>query len=395
MIRTLKNVFTSLSRTSQRAPLVIAASAAAALGCSGSDESVLLASEGYADTRGLLSPEEHEAEFERLQEASLSLEEMTAVEGLLHEQGTDMSEVSFSGRLVVMGDAYLDVDSLLGPVPDAEGETQKGRTFSLPRDANNVPIPNNTEVLPREPFNPPFTIAPVLFSQIFNGQYQFMRPDIQNISIVVPNGAAASFLVGLFQQVVANVVGAADDCLTGMTVRTQAQYDALIPEDKVMIKPIFVRYGSSVCLNPGATTNACAIYPRKETREFDINFSQTRLVPGNRLGVISSRISPTKFHGKTCINPADCTKYNVGILTHELLHTLGLAHPNEPSAVRVIGTTDGSFNVSVMQGFCEGNCLFAPALSADDKDTIDTLFSPQGNQGCGWRDGVKAIAAVP
>lgn len=398
MIRILKNLLATFCRTNHRAPLFIAAGAAAALACSGADESVLLASE-QADSSGLLSPEEYEAEFERLREAPLSVEEMSAVESLLYEQGADMSEVTFSGRFVVMGDAYLEVDSLLGPAPDVEGEVEKGRTYSFARDPDTQqPIPDLVEVLPRES-GIRFTRSPDPFSQIFNNTYQFMRPDIQGIRIIVPNAASANFLVGLFQQAAANIVNAANDCLTSIGVMRQSQYDAMDPNDKIFVKPIFVRFGPNVCLNPGSTTNACAIFPRKETRDFDINFRQTRLVPGTRLGVISTRVNTTLYHGKTCTNPADCTKYNVGILTHELLHTLGLGHPSDGNSVRVIGTLGGSLTPSVMQGFCEGNCLFTPALSADDVDTIDTLFSQQssalypGGDGCQWRDGLKAIAA--
>lgn len=402
MIGNLKNLLSSVCRSSRGTPLFIAAGAAAALACSGTDESVLSISPPAAPDR-LLSPEEHEAEFQRLQQTPLSPEERSTVESLLQEQGVDLGEVTFSGRFVVMGDAYLDADALLRPATEDEDEVgvDKGRTYSLGRAGSGAVIPDLVQVLPAEP-GQSFPRAPHLFSQIFNGVYQWMRPDIQGVSIIVPNGASASFLVPLFQQAAANVVNAATDCLTGITVRTQAQYDALLDVEKVVIKPIFVRYGSNVCLNAGATTNGCAIFPRKETREFEVNFSQTRLVPGNRIGIISTRVTPTKYAGKTCINQADCTKYNVGILTHELLHTLGLGHSSDTqSSVRVIGTEGGSFTPSVMQGFCEGSCLFTPALSADDKKTIDTLYSQQssvlypGGDGCQWRDGVKAIAAIP
>lgn len=406
MIRNLKNLLASVCRISQGAPSFIAAGAAVALACSGTDESVLATSTStQAAPSKLLSPEEHEAEFQRVQQTPLSLEERSTVESLLQEQGIDLSEVTFSGRFVVLGDAYLEADALLRPASSAEGEdeagVEKGRTYSLGRAGSGAVIPDLEQVLPTEP-GQSFPRAPDLFSQIFNNVYQFMRPDIDNVTIVVPSAASASFLIPLFQQAAANVVNAATDCLTGISVRTQANYDALPDVEKIILKPIFVRYGTNVCLNAGQTTNGCAIFPRKETREFAVNFSQTRLVPGNRIGIISTRVTPTKFAGKTCINQADCTKYNVGILTHELLHTLGLGHSSDTAhSVRVLGTEGGSFTPSVMQGFCEGNCLFTPALSADDKKTIDTLYSQQstalypGGDGCQWRDGVKAIAAIP
>jgi hypothetical protein len=320
-----------------------------------------------------------------MQEASLSAEEMIAIEARLNEMGVDMTEVGFAGRLIVFGDAYAYADELLASA--STGDVEKGRTFATTSTAANI------DGLP---------LAPTLFSQIFNNNYQFMRPDIQGIRIVIPNGAAASFLVGLFQTAAANVVNAASDCLTGISVITQATYDAMDPNDKIFVKPIFVRFGSSVCPGAGASTNACALFPRNETREFDINLSTTRLVPGTRIGVLSTRINTTVSNGQTCTSgQATCNTNNAAILTHELLHTLGLAHPSDPNAVRVVGTLGGSLTTSIMQGFCTPGpgCIFPATPSADDVDTIDTLFSQQstalypGGDTCGWRGGVKTLAA--
>jgi hypothetical protein len=57
-----------------------------------------------------LSIDEQEAEFQRQFTAFLSDEERTTVENLLRESGVEMSEVAFSGRMVILGDAYLEVD---------------------------------------------------------------------------------------------------------------------------------------------------------------------------------------------------------------------------------------------------------------------------------------------
>jgi hypothetical protein len=54
-----------------------------------------------------------------------------------------------------------------------------------------------------------------------------------------------------------------------------------------------------------------------------------------------------------------------------------------------------------MQGFCQPGrgCVFTATPSADDIDTIDTLFSQQssalypGGDFCHWRGGLKTIAA--
>ena len=354
--------------------------ASGAFACSGADVTSLAADidSDRLDPPAPLSAEEREAQFQRLQAAPLSQEDRLAVEERLSELGIAPNEVEFSGRLAAIGDAYLDLDSLLGPAPE---EIEKGRTFAA--------VDTRPEIagLP---------IAPVKFSQIPNGTYQWMRPDISSsVSIVIQNGAAASFLISVFQQAAANIAGAANDCLTNTTfiVRTQADYDALSFDEKNRTKPIFVNYGSlsTTCPAGTASTNGCSIYPRKETRDFDFNVSSTRLVPGSRIGIVSSRVT-TNHPNK------------LGIVTHELLHTLGLGHIfDSDTSAPVVGTQSSRFTTSVMQEagntLCTSGCLFVNTPSADDIDTIDTLYSQQssvlypGGDFCQWRDGMKNIAA--
>jgi hypothetical protein len=189
-------------------------------------------------------------------------------------------------------------------------------------------------------------------------------------------------MVSAFQQATSAIWGAASDCLSGVSVKTRSQYDTLSNDDKILTKPIFVLFGTDACPGFDDTTSACSVFPRVETREFDINFSRTRVVPGTRIGVVSNKISSISAR-------------TVGILTHELLHTLGVAHSTETKAVTVRSTSGNQFVFSVMQtGSCTPGavgCSITNTLSADDIDTIDTLYSPQPGGSCAYRRGFVNI----
>jgi hypothetical protein len=212
--------------------------------------------------------------------------------------------------------------------------------------------------------------------------YLFHRPDIIGVKIVVPN--APSFLVTAFQQAAAAVVGAANDCLTELRVFTQSQYDALSQADKILTKPIFIRYGALHTMCPSIspmdnTTAACAIYPREETREFEINVSETRLVPGPRIGVNSAKVISTDF--------------KVSVLTHELLHTLGLAHTNQSLGTAVVpGSSCKTTASSIMHTGGIGGAGASTTITTDDKATIDVLYSPLAGGSCSYSRGLKVIA---
>jgi hypothetical protein len=349
--------------------LCIAVGVAAIFACSGQDGSLQPADfESEVLPSGEpLGPDAREAEFRRQHAATLSPEERIEIENRLRENGVDVAEVAFSGRMLTVGDTYLEADALLSRQPGEEGLVEKGKTFS--------PTDGRTSIggLP---------LAPDLFSQIFNGKYQFHRPDISNVTVVVPNGASAAFLVTAFQQATNAIWGAASDCLSTVSVKTRAQYDALSQDDKILTKPIFVNFGSNACPGLDSEERACSLFPRLETREFEINVLQTRLVPGTRIGVVSTHISSV-------------TPRNVGSLMHELLHTLGMAHSTETKSVRVRATSDSPFVFSVMQtGSCTpdtAGCSITNTLSLDDIATIDTLYSPQPGASCLYVAGLKTL----
>jgi hypothetical protein len=321
---------------------------------------------------GPLSGDEQEAEFQRQFTASLSDDERIAVENLLRESGIDMTEAAFSGRVVTFGDAYLSVDALL-----AERNTiEKGRVL------NATVSGNGTDNLPK---------APVVYFSTTNGRYFFHRPYYDGAVIVVPDGSAASFLVGAFQQAAAAIASSvAGDCLVNaIPVETQAQWSARPVLDLLGKYPVFVRYGAHNTVCPGSDLSipACSLFPRFGGFLSDIGLPQTRMVIGPRIGVSISEV--------TSEQGADAK--NVGLLTHELLHTLGLSHSDIASGSLVAPGTDGSTAVeSVMHSnaFCcqhpgdvcppSPGCLWRSTITADDHRTIRALYFPPPGTSCAY-----------
>ncbi len=108
-----------------------------------------------------------------------------------------------------------------------------------------------------------------------------------------------------------------------------------------------------------------ALFPREERRAFEPNLVETRMVPGTRIGLVRSSITPDDPH--------------VSTLTHELLHTLGLAHSNPRSATTPVPGTRCNPAQSLLR---PGG---ADELHADDIETIDIPFSPFPGESCVYR----------
>jgi pimeloyl-ACP methyl ester carboxylesterase len=370
--------------------LLGAAAAAALFGCSGLDGSGM-SSELEAErqvTATTLTPEDREAEFQEQAAGSLSEEEKLAVETALRESGLDLSEMAFAGRMVTFGDVYLDVDVVLRQLRD-DGLAQKGRSLGL-RSVTRLCTQSSDCVAGEEACladedgkrrcaslsTDGFAIAPQFFSSELNGSFFFERPDLLGMTVVVPDGA--SFLVDAFRQAGVDIADAADDCLgPGILVTTQSLFDDLGSEDQRIRKPIFVRYGAAdeVCPN-SEEADACALFPREETRDFEFGLGSTRLIPGPRIGLNSAVI--------TSADP------KIGVLTHELLHTLGLAHSNGGFETNVVPGSSCSSNVdSIMRS---GGA--SASITSDDSATIDTLYSPLPGASCAYSRGQKVYGPV-
>jgi hypothetical protein len=267
----------------------------------------------------------------------------------------------------VLDDLYIDVDELLPRTQAEGGVLPKGRVFDI-QDMQELPGRDSSS-------------SAVKFAGVgSNGDLFFRRPDIDGLVIVIPNGAESSFLVSAFMQATTAIVNAANDCLMQIPVLTQSQVDAIAPEDLRFRKFIFVKYTSGEEACPAdPTALACSLFPRNQFREFDIGLSTTRLVPGTRIAINNGEITPENVHADTLI--------------HELLHTLGLAHPNDFADFAVVPGTDCSGRVSsIMQTESEGGRLNpnrARALTEDDDLTIGALYAGR----CGYDNNPRDLGA--
>jgi hypothetical protein len=156
----------------------------------------------------------------------------------------------------------------------------------------------------------------------------------------------------------------------------QTDYDALPFSEQNVLKAIFVRRGPQATVCPGATgALACAIFPREETRDFDFNLSSTRLVPGRQIGVVDTEVTSANTR--------------VATLTHELLHTLGLAHPNDTLSQNAIvpGSSCSRSVSSIMNRLGRDTDV----ITADDRTTIDILYSPPTGSTCTYRRSFRII----
>jgi len=302
---------------------------------------------------------------------------MLAVESRLRELGMDVTEVTFSGRMLAFGDAYLSADAVLSWPDAADIDAADIDAADTVEKGTTLAVVDGTLTVNGQPR------APDIFSQRSNNKYLFHRPDINSVVIVIPSTAAASFLVGMFQQASAAIRDAANDCLAAVQVMTENQWNALSFNIRRQHKPIFVRYGSVGTVCPDDfTARACALYPRLETRDFGDAALATRMVPGTRIGVVDSAINSNNTE-------------NVGILMHELMHTLGVAHPSDPGSTKVTQTSSVNTVSSVMQNCVPGSvgCNLTFTLSPDDVDVIDTLYSPQPGGSCAYAFGLKILVA--
>jgi hypothetical protein len=373
-------------RPTRTGALCAAALALALTGCSSGtqeDTTALLADEPEAAYE--LDSDEQEALFQDKAGATLSADERALIEQRLAASGAETENLRFVGRLILDGDVYFDADGLLGPAERDEATdseaTEKGKVNSL---VSSAPSIDNV------------AIAPSLFAQerfcnsdddcfVENScgslkrnrcatSLQFWRPKIDGTVVyVVPTNQ--TFLKRAFQAALTNIANAANDCLgTNLTVMLQSEWDQF--PNRATTPVIFVRYGAESTVCPGTTgAAACAIYPRFV--DFTINGARaTFMVPGIRIGVDSADFRSDSPEA-------------IGAIMHEVLHTLGLAHPEEGTATSLLvpGTSSSSTPQSIMRASNGGL-----VLRAEDKDMIDTLYSPlfPGNS-CAYFNGFQDV----
>lgn len=336
----------------------------------------------------VLSPEEEEAEFQRRAGTSLSDGERLKIERVLELSDESPDDVTFVGRMLLRKDVYQDAEELLS-LPDAlldEASVEKGRVISR--------IFTTTTATPGP--TPQLQVLPELYARTQNGNFQFFRPYVSHIiAFTVPTN---DFLLSLFQLVVGNINAAATDCLTANgntgTLRgaTVANFNALSATERARISRVNVIRGplSTACPGAGGTIAGCSLGVRHQSILHLDGVTRSTMVAGPRIGLLDTAVTGLNAQSRR-------------IATHEVLHTLGFAHPSQstadgngdgqPDAIVVPGTSSSATVISVLQDGCGGgiNCV-SNDMSADDIAVLDRLYSPQPGGSCAYVDAFQTIS---
>lgn len=346
-----------------------------------------------------VSLEEEEAEFQRMAHTPLSDEERLKVERVLDATGVAPDEVAFVGELVLQRDVYTHSDELLAL---ADAVVEKGRIISrIFTSTTGTPGPAGSQL----------QVSPELYARMNNGTFQFYRPYVQHFTaFIVPTD---NFLLSLFQLITGNVNSAANDCLTAngtsgtLRAGTVANFNALSATEQARIPRVTVTHGSLETVCPGATAldpdiKGCSLAMRHRSLLHLDGVTRSTMTIGPRIGLVNTAVTGLGGLSRR-------------VATHELLHTLGVAHPSQstadgnsdgqPDAIVVPGTSSAANTISVMQNECSAgtNCSVANPpvccntqsndMTIDDIDVIDTLYSPQAGGNCTYLNDFRNIAA--
>jgi hypothetical protein len=310
-----------------------------------------------------LSDLESEREFQQLLRTPLSSSERGELEAFLIERGHDLGRMRFVGRMLVVGDVYQSADDLLD---EARESVEKGFTY-----------------------NAPVTDSPDVVSRITaGGVYQMYRPvsGVAGTALICGSTAVKTIMV-----TASNIIeNAANDCVTSSTFipMTTAEWNALMQGQAGHTQMSIVRAPlATACPGSPAGTLACATTPKKKNVPFNFQGGfQKRMSWGGRIGLVDTEVIGTD-------------QRSISRVLHELMHTMGVAHPG--GGVRPLGTLDTTLagNPTIMGPGCpQGSvgCTAIETLQADDIDMIDTCYSPQGGGACGsFPADFETIAAAP
>lgn len=334
--------------------------------------------------------------------ATLSDEERNAVADLLYARGIDVADVVFEGANLWIGDVFVDARQLLGDLRAAQ-VVEKGQVAAELVTAivgtHNVPgtaVPTSVQAIP------------TIYARQENGQFTFNRPEVSGFTtfVVVPDdfpaGVSRAFTAAI--QAIGNA--GAGDCLgtSYLSLINRTNFAALVARSTfdTPFRAMVVKYESDPCAHaPGRTVFGCSQFPRIQ----NVPLSPPSPFPGGGGGGSQVR---SQYGGYIALNsdfivdtdPAFATT----IITHELMHTLGVAHPQEDPFDPVFGTslvkivvpgTDapeaGTATIMALVG--AGN--FSNTLSADDNHVIRTLYNSGVAPGCGYQTVLIPISPTP
>ena len=295
--------------------------------------------------------------FAQAFKAKLSDAEAAAREDGLRQTDRD-SHLLVQGRVLVDEDAFLNVDAILG---DVVRRVDKGRTLS---GVIEHPVYGedlmSTQYARMDPANP--------------ANFQFKRPYFgynQVVKVVVPN----TFVRDIMLAAVDKLETAADDCITSASIDVvlQSTWDGYGSQQQYYA-PIMVTHGAPADVCPVSTeeVSGCAAFPRAYSIAIGPSLYQTRLVVGGYVGLNSAYV--------TGVDPD-----SIGTALHELLHTFGFGHTNtgtndDAAYLTIPGTSGKRASKSIMRRLTASN--YSNDLSADDKASIDTLYSAQPGSTC-------------
>lgn len=326
------------------------------------------------------TPAEIDAEFRSRRRAALSPEEKAGVERWARAAGLDAAQIELDGQLLLVeGDAQLAL-----------------RTGSLP-SAELVPA-NKAKVL-AQVVSEHASIAPVMYARVAGNEWLFQLPDLEQNVMLVADDVPDFVFEGLVVAVAMVAFATSEDCLDPgfMTVMRQATYEAMPEGGRATLRTKAVVYEPDAC--PGDFA-ACAQYPTLQSVVLAPPQSgrwpalEPRFVTGRRIGIDSDEV---RSSSESCR----------ATLAHELMHTLGIAHPK----VELLGN-DRVASKWVVPGTVAGSCAAAPcapgthypsimhqsgdfgrsmSLAPDDIDALATLYAR--SSGCGYSSRPRLVEA--
>lgn len=295
-------------------------------------------------------------------EPELTAEERAYVSERLAEPGTTLPDSVFVGRSLRMGDAYLDLDPILERW-DGDDVQDKGRILL---DRGYV-------------------------TERAGGVLSFSRPQAgDEVWLVVPQNLQAAF-----QQAVQNIANvSANDCLGPDFVNIKTPQELRARRDAEIAETGQVLDLNIMVTEVHADTSRCSGSPAG-CADFPTTRNVFTVPPIPALGFPGETRRVFGMGANVSITPGDPNLQY--LVTHELLHSMGLAHPREEIRFRkglIPGTQPGDDGYpSVMHDRnlldAEGNAIINPAtgfafpnpdvsltLTTDDADAIATLYAP-------------------